>query len=274
MVMTRSSNGGATPLGEAPAPRVVAAGPGIPRGRALLGGALVALSFVGMFLAWRQAAADPGRPYAVAARALRPGDRVGPGDVRFRRMFLPAGAARAAFGDAASLEGRVALAPVAEGALLEDGALSDQTQGQPFAEVSLRLDRARAVDGRVGPGDLVDVYGSGDGGTDVVASGIRVVDVSDDGGSFAADNQLTVTLAVTDAAVQRAVIQADQGATVTLVRTTHAGRPATATGAEPPAGSDWGTGAAGASGGAGAPAAAGGTSAAADGAPPSEGSGG
>jgi Flp pilus assembly protein CpaB len=232
--MTRSSNGGATPLGEAPVPRVIPTSPGIPRGRALLGGALVALSFVGMFLAWRQASADPGRPYAVATRALRPGDPVGSGDVRFRRMDLPASVARAAFTDAASLEGRVAVAPVGQGALLQDSALSDQAKGQPFAEVSLRLDRARAVDGRLGAGDLVDVYGSGDGGTDLVASGIRVVDVADDGGSFAADNQLTVTLALTDAAQQRAVIQADQGATVTLVRTTHAGRPTAASGAAPP----------------------------------------
>jgi len=231
MVMTRSSNGGATPLGEAPAPRVVPSSPGIPRGRALLGGALVALSFVGMFLAWRQAAADPGRPYAVAARALRPGDPVGPGDVRFRRMDLPPGVARSAFPDAASLEGRVAVAPVAGGALVEASALSDQAKGQPFAEVSLRVDRARAVDGRLGPGDLVDVYGSGDGGTSLVAEGVRVVDVSDGGGSFAADDQVTVTLALTDAGVQRAVVQADQGSTVTLVRTTHAGRPASATGA-------------------------------------------
>ena len=232
--MTRSSNGGATPLGEVPAPRVVPAGPAIPRGRALLGGALVALAFVGTFLAWRQAAAAPGRPYAVAARALRPGDPVGPGDVRFRRMDLPAGVARAAFPDPASLEGRVAVAPVAGGSLLQASALSDQAKGPPFAEVSLRLDRARAVDGRLRPGDLVDVYGSGDGGTDLVAGGIRVIAVSDDGGSFAAGDQVTVTLALAEPGVQRAVVEADQGAAVTLVRTTHAGRPAAASGASAP----------------------------------------
>jgi Flp pilus assembly protein CpaB len=242
MVMTRSTNGGAARLAGDDVPRrVIRRSPGVPTGRALLGGLLVALSFLGMFLAWQQASARPGRPYAVASRPLRPGESVGADDVRFEAMRLPAGVAATAFPDAAALEGRVAVAPVRQGELLQAGALSDQVESPPFAELSLRLDRALAVDGHLGPGDLVDVYGSGDGGTDLVAGGVRIVAVSDGGGSFSADDQVTVTLALARADQQIAVIQADRSGTVTLVRTTHAAPAASATGATPsgttPAGS-------------------------------------
>jgi SAF domain len=234
MVMTRSNGGSTTAAGERPPRRVVARAPGMPTGRALVGGALVALAGVATFVTWQQSAGTPDHSYAVASRALHPGDAVTADAVRFVAIDLPPGVAGVAFPDPASLEGRVTVAPVAAGELLQEGSLSDQVGGPPAAEVSLALDRALAVDGRLHAGDLVDVYGTGDEGTSVVAADLRVVAVTAAGGSFSDGDQLTVTLAVPDGARQQAVIQAARGGTGTLVRTTHATRAASATGAGEP----------------------------------------
>lgn len=237
MVMTRTANGGsATEVGPlTPARRQVARPAGVPGGRAVLGGVLVALAGVGTFMAWSRAAAPPHESYAVADRDLRPGDPLAADAVRFVPMDLPAAVAEAAFRDGASLEGRVTVAPIGAGELIQAGSLSDQGSGDPAAELSLALPRERAVDGRLRPGDLVDVYASGDEGATVVAAGQRVVDVTAPGGAFADGEELTVTLAVAEAGERAAVVGAASAGTVTLVRTTHVSRRgSTSRGAEPP----------------------------------------
>ena len=52
----------------------------------------------------------------------------------------------------------------ATGELLQLGAVSDQVGGEPTAEVSITLGRDLAVDGRLRPGDTVDVYVTEDEG--------------------------------------------------------------------------------------------------------------
>jgi Flp pilus assembly protein CpaB len=237
MVMTRSVNGGtATEVEPAgPGRRQVARPAGVPGGRAVLGGVLVALAGVGMFVAWSRAAAEPRQAYAVAGEDLRPGDPLTADAVRFVPMDLPGEVAAAAFRDGSGLEGRATVAPIGAGELIQAGSLSDQGSGDPAAEVSLALPRERAVDGRLRPGDLVDVYGSGEDGTMVVAPGLRIVDVTAPGGAFADGEELTVTLAVVEVRHRAAVVDAASAGTVTLVRTTHVSRrPSTSSGAEPP----------------------------------------
>lgn len=237
MVMTRSVNGGTAAEVEPAAPggRQVARPAGVPGGRAVLGGVLVALAGVGTFAAWSQAAAEPHEAYAVAAEDLRPGDPLTAETVRFVSMDLPGEVAAAAFRDGAGLEGRVTVAPIGAGELIQSGSLSDQGSGDPAAEVSLALPRERAVDGRLRPGDLVDVYASGEDGTTVVAPGLRIVDVTAPGGAFADGEELAVTLAVAEARDRAAVVDAASAGTVTLVRTTHVSRRTSASrGAESP----------------------------------------
>ena len=113
MVMTRSNGGSTTAAGDQPPRRVVARAPGMPTGRALVGGALVALAGVATFVTWQQSAGTPDHSYAVASRALHPGDAVTADAVRFVAIDLPPGVAGVAFPDPASLEGRVTVAPVA-----------------------------------------------------------------------------------------------------------------------------------------------------------------
>jgi Flp pilus assembly protein CpaB len=233
MVMTRSTHGGgATEVEMHAPPRTVARPAGVPGARAVFGGVLVALSGLVTFVMWARANGTPEHAYAVAADTLGPGDPVGPDAVRWVRMDLPAGVAGAAFRDGADLEGRVALAPIAEGQLIQAASLSDQGGHDPTAELSIALARERAVNGRLRPGDLVDVYATTrDESTTQVATGIRVLDVSEAGSTFDGGGDLTVTLGVSESEEQVAIVDAAANGAVTLIRTTHVGRQArTATG--------------------------------------------
>jgi len=237
MVMTRPDDGPVTEGRQPAARRVVARAPGVPGGRAVVGGLLVALAGVGTFASWRQATGTPDRSYAVAARTLQPGDPLTADAVRFERVDLPEGLAGGAFRTEAELEGRVLVAPVAQGELLQAGALSDQGDAQPAAEVSVALARDLAVDGRVRTGDTVDVYATHDGATAAVAEGVRVVAVTESGGAFGDGRELTVTLALADPSRRVPVIHAARDGQVTLVRTTHVARAAAAPeGDRPPGG--------------------------------------
>jgi Flp pilus assembly protein CpaB len=239
MVMTRPMNRGpgappgphgppGPPRPPGPSRRRVQRARGLPGGRAVVGGLLVALAGVGTLVAWQQASGTPDRAYAVADRPILPGEPLAPGDVRLVPVDLPAGVSGAAFTDAGDLAGRVALGPIAEGELVQAGQLSGPGAPVPTAEVSFALARDRAVDGRLRPGDLVDVFVTYDRGTEAVAEGIQVVTVSDGGATFSSGAELTVTLALTDPATRRVLIQAVRAGEVTLVRSTHL------TGATPP----------------------------------------
>ena len=245
MVMTRTAEETSTAPGPPrpePAPRRRIERPHrLPGGRAVVGGLLVALAGVGTLVAWQQASGTPDARYAVATRALRPGEALAAGDVRLVPVDLPRGVAGGAFRDADAVAGRVALGPIAEGELVQAGALSEPGSGVPTAEVSFALARDRALDGRLASGDLVDVFVTVDAGTSLVAERVQVVTVTDGGASFATGAELTVTLALTDPAVRDDLIQAVRAGEVTLVRATHAGGassragpPATAAATIPP----------------------------------------
>ena len=233
MVMTRPVDRDVATEQGGPPRRVVARPAGIPGARAVVGGLLVALAGVGTFVSWQQASGPPDRSYAVAARPLRPGDPVTADAVRFEPIDLPDGVASASFQAPADLEGRVLVAPVAEGELLQRGVLSDQGDAAAAAEVSLTLVRDRAVDGRLQAGDTVDVYATHGDGTSLVAEAVRVVAVSEAGGSLGG-REVTVTLALTDQSRRVPVIHAARAGEVTLVRTTHVPRAAPGTAGDAP----------------------------------------
>jgi Flp pilus assembly protein CpaB len=223
MVMTRSEADGVGRDPEVPVARHrVERLRGLPTSRALVGGLLVALAGVGTLVAWQRAAGSPEHAYAVAARPILPGETLSAEDIRLVPIDLPAGVAGAAFTDAGSVAERVALGPIGEGELVQLSELSDPGVAEAVAEVSLALDRDRAVDGRLRSGDLVDVFATYDDRTEAVVERVRVVGVSDAGGaSFTSGAQVTVTLALTDASRRAPVIHAARAGEVTLVRSTH-----------------------------------------------------
>jgi Flp pilus assembly protein CpaB len=233
MVMTRPTNDGTgTDVQDAAPRRVVTRAPGVPGSRAVVGGALIALAALGTFLSWQQATGTPQHSYAVADRTLEPGDPLAAADIRFEPIDLPAGVSAGAFRSAGDLEGRVLVAPVGEGELLQRGSLSDQGTPDPAAEVSVALDRELAVDGRLRAGDTVDVYATHDDDTVAVARDIRVIAVTEGGGTFADGSELTVTLALAQPDQQVPVIHAARAGQITLVRTTHVPRSSSSTGTD------------------------------------------
>jgi SAF domain len=222
VVMTRQGNGAGAPAPGGVARRVVNRRMGLPGGRAIVGGLLVAVAGVCTFAAWQQASGAAHTSYAVAARPILPGQLLTADDIRFESLGLPAGLAAAAFTDASAIEGRVALGPIGDGELVQLGQVSDPGQASPAAELSFSIARDRAVDGRLRSGDLVDVFVTDDGGTTAVAEAVQIVDATaHDGGSFGTTGELTITLTVADPALREPLIQAMREGEVTLVRSTH-----------------------------------------------------
>ena len=92
---------------------------GLPGGRAVLGGVLMALAVVGVFLAYEQAGRAPRDAIVVAARAIRLGEVLEATDLRTVDGELPGGTA--GFDDVDALVGRVALGPIGEGEIVQAG---------------------------------------------------------------------------------------------------------------------------------------------------------
>lgn len=224
MVTIRTTSGGGEPAPDrAPTRPRIERLPGLPGSRAIVGGLLVALAGVGTLATWQQASGAPERAYAVATQPILPGETVTADHVRLAPVDLPSDVAAAAFVDLGDVEERVALAPIGAGELLQVSQLSDPGQGVPVAELSLALERDRAVDGRLRSGDLIDVFVTWDDRTDAVAEGVRVVGVSDGGApGFGAGSRITVTLALDDTERRADLVHAARAGDVTLVRSTHA----------------------------------------------------
>jgi Flp pilus assembly protein CpaB len=206
-------------------PRAIASRrPGL-NGRALVGGFLVAASAVGLFAAY--SGASPGQPhrYVVARSDLPVGRRLSAEDLSTQPAGLPPGAASQAFQDPRPLVGRVLVAPLLAGELVQRSDVAPSWPGQ--RQVSFPIDDSRAVGGALDPGDRVDVvvtYGSGPGATTAVAAqSVEVVSVAPAGsGSLGGEGQEVVTLSLDPSVDPRSVVQAVNQGQVVLVRSTGA----------------------------------------------------
>ena len=190
----------------------------LPSSRALVGALLLAVSGVATFAAWQGATGDAGVPYVVAARPLRPGATVAADDLRLVRLDLPPAVAGQAFPAVEAVVGRSTFGPVGEGELLQAALLSDVADPLASAEVAFSLPRDRLLDGRLRPGDRVDVFATDDRGTNQVLTAARVLSLDQDGGSFTTDTKLVVTLGLDDADDRGPLIHAVRLSEVTLTR--------------------------------------------------------
>lgn len=209
---------------------------GLPSSRALLGAFLVTVAVVGLFVSFRRSQDDPTSPYVVVATTVPAGQVITEDDLAIRRLDLGELADRTFTAEAEAV-GAVAVQTLLPGQLLQHGTVLHPAPGQDPAapatfEVSFSIDRARALGGRLQPGELVDVVATLDVDasppgrqrcTTVVAAGARVV------GAGAVDDEIltgggayTVTVAVPeDQAVLGLVFAVDQSE-VTIVRATRA----------------------------------------------------
>jgi Flp pilus assembly protein CpaB len=188
----------------------------------VVGGLLVSLAALGSFAVATGGREEPAQRYVVTTRDLAPGDLIGPGDVTLVAIDLPAAQAAAAFTTDAGLEGSVVRGPVAGDAILSRASLERPAAGTDlsrFREVSLAVPRARALDGAIAPGDVVDVVASTDLDTLVLTERATVIAVSDGGdGAFAEGADVILTLALPDPAEAIAVAHGGARGELTVLR--------------------------------------------------------
>lgn len=202
----------------------------LPSGRALVGGFLVTVAMVSAVAVARSAGAPATIATLVARTAIAPGDALGPSNLEVVHLALPEGLSDRTFADIDVLSGTVARSFVDPGDLLQRGdvvaATAAQRAAAPAREVSIRLDADRAVDGRLEPGDRVDVlatYGTGtDATTHVVLADVSVLSADRGDGSAVGARTIVLTLALDDRSSTLALAHAVDTASVTVVRTTTA----------------------------------------------------
>jgi Flp pilus assembly protein CpaB len=194
----------------------------LPSGRAVVGGLLVAVAMLAAFALANRPHHGPTGHVVVARRAVRLGSRLSTDDLRVESIDLPDGVASGTFSATSDLEGAVALAPLGPGDIVERSSVGTGTTGGPGAQMSFPLDRERALDGRLEPGETLDLlatYGTGnDARTSVVAHGVRLVDVDDAHEGLEGTGKLVVTVELPDPDLAVPVTRASAVATLTLVR--------------------------------------------------------
>lgn len=206
----------------------------LPGGRAVVGGFLIALAAVGIFAAYTGATADTRQRFLVARHDLAIGHRITSADVVEARMHLPPALQARAWRDPARLVGAVVVGPVGKGELVQTGDVVDGDQaGATGPQVSFAIDSARALDGRLKVGEVVDVLATydaaGGGQTTAVVRGARVVGRSQPDSRLGDGGKEVITLSVANRSDTLAVAHAANAGEVTLVRVT--GQPQQAGGA-------------------------------------------
>ncbi len=201
-------------------PRRVERRVGLPSGRAVVGGLLMALAAVGTFLAYADATADDTIEVLVAARDLTPGQTIRADDVALVPVELP-DEVRGLFGAVDAAVGRQLAAPVEAGELLNVSATVVPLEGEETLEVAVSVPAVRAV-GRLRAGERVDVFSTwGSEVTQLIAVDARVVEVR--GGSsegLGGSDSVTVRLAVADFGQVEALVHAQAAGDITMVRAT------------------------------------------------------
>lgn len=188
----------------------------------MAGGFLIALAAVTVFWGYAGAHRTPHQLYVVATHDLAPGHRLTAADLTVVALNIPSSAVRRqVFGSAAELlDARASVvAPIGAGALVEASEVVGRGGPPGTREMSLDLDRSRAVGGTLKPGEYVDVlatFGSGQGSsTGIVAAHVEVLTVVEDSSGA---TTLLLTLAVPDGTTAEAIADAAIAAQVSLVR--------------------------------------------------------
>ena len=196
---------------------------GLPGGRAVLGGVLMAVAAIGVFVAYDHASRRPTEPVVIAAHAIRVGQVLEAADLRVIDADLPAPAASRSFGSVAALSGRIALGVIAEGEIVQAGSVTDDASATGLHEVAMNLPRAQVAVGRLKQGERVDVFVTNDKRTTSVVRGAQVVEIDTGGsGALTSDREITLVVAVPSGDAVAALVHALRTGDVTVVRSTFA----------------------------------------------------
>lgn len=209
----------------ADAGRLAGRRPGLPNGRAVVGGLLVATAAIGTFAAWSGADAAPSTRYVVAARDLPVGQLLAADDLELVALDAPSGLADRAFATPELVVGQRTVAPLRSGELVQRSAVVVPEGADDGYQVSFSIARSDALAGTLEEGEAVDLlatYGSSasSSSTEVVAAGAVVAQLAE--GDGAARGDLVVLLTLPPSADVLAATNAIQQGALTVVRSTGA----------------------------------------------------
>lgn len=193
----------------------------LPGGRAVVGGLLMAVAALGVFVAYSHASARPTAPVVVASTRLLAGETITAEDVHLVEADLPTEVATGTFGAAEDVIGRIALGPIAEGEILQAGLVTDDVSGEARHEVALTLPRAQVAVGRLKQGEQVDLFVTAGNATELVVRSAEVVQLGSAGdGSITSDREVELVVAVPSGDAVTALVHALRTGDVTVVRST------------------------------------------------------
>lgn len=189
----------------------------------MVGALLVTVAGVGLFAGYTNATADNRINYLVARNDLTMGQRITRASLGYMPMELPALVRSRSFRDPGQLVGAIVVGPVTKGELIQSSDVLVRGGAPAGREVSFSIESARAVDGGLQRGEMVDVlvtYGTGnDAYTLTVARGVRVLNRRQPGGTLGDGRDEVITVSVPTSAEALALTNAVTAGAVTLVRT-------------------------------------------------------
>ncbi|CAB4693475.1 unannotated protein [freshwater metagenome] len=199
-----------------------------PNSRTIVGGLLVSAAALAAFLTVSGAGVSPQQSVVISRRALAAGERLDSSTLATTSVDTRTAESLRAFLSVDALAGAVALAPIGEGELVQRSAVLTGGPTEPTRQFSFPVDRDRALNGDLRPGERVDVlatYGSGsDATTTVLARDANVIRATDaKSGSLGSSGKVIVTLALASADQLLDAVHAAQVASITVVRSTLAG---------------------------------------------------
>lgn len=187
---------------------------------------MVVAGLLGMVLGIAALRHDPrGVEVAVAAHEIHAGETVSAGDFRTERVQmgreLLATFVRAP--DVRGLRGRIATATIASGEPVIRRELRPRAAKAGLRAMSIPIDPARAVGGRLAAGDRIDVLFAGDREVSIIVRDAEVlaVDAKGRGGIGETSSPFTVTIAV-DARQSQLLAAAIADGDISIARTTGA----------------------------------------------------
>ncbi len=194
----------------------------LPPRRAIVGGALVALAALGVFVAHRSASAPVSTRYLVASRDVPAGTVLTEGDLGSVALDLPDDMDVIDADRARELVGRVTktglskLELVSGGDVFAEGRFADSDS----VEIALDLPGARALAGLISAGSVVDVLATDteQGRTQVLAAGVRVSSVGESrAAAIGSSGAVRVVLSVDGTETATQVVDASLRSDLTLV---------------------------------------------------------
>ncbi len=185
---------------------------------------MIVAGVVGIVLSFAALRQHDGRARVmVAAREIRAGERVGADDLRSVAvtMSAPLLATVVRAHDLDRVVGRIAGTTVAEGELVSKRVLRPRAARHGLRAMSIPIDPARAVGGRLAAGDRVDVLFAGQRAVSIIVADAEVlaVDARGRGGIGESASPFTVTVAVS-APQSQLVAAAVADGNISLARTT------------------------------------------------------